>query len=48
MAGKFEDVVVDRGLIPFVDIAYQGFGRGLDEDAYGARVMLESCDPSRS
>jgi aromatic-amino-acid transaminase len=37
-------VVVERGLIPFVDIAYQGFGRGLDEDAYGVRIMLDSCD----
>lgn len=33
-------VVSDRGLIPLVDIAYQGFGRGLDEDAYGVRLML--------
>lgn len=41
---KVRDVVVERGLIPFVDIAYQGFGRGLDEDAYGARLMLDSCD----
>ncbi|HEY7005538.1 MAG TPA: amino acid aminotransferase [Sphingomicrobium sp.] len=37
-------VVTERGLIPFVDIAYQGFGRGLDEDAYGVRLMLDSCD----
>jgi aspartate/tyrosine/aromatic aminotransferase len=37
-------VVSERRLIPFVDIAYQGFGRGLDEDVYGARLMLESCD----
>jgi len=37
-------VVVERGLIPFIDIAYQGFGRGLDEDAYGVRLMLGSCD----
>jgi len=36
--------VSERGLIPFVDIAYQGFGRGLDEDAFGVRLMLESCD----
>jgi len=36
--------VIERGLIPFVDIAYQGFGRGLDEDAYGVRLMLDSCD----
>ena len=37
-------VVVERGLIPFVDIAYQGFGRGLDEDAYGLRGILQACD----
>jgi aromatic-amino-acid transaminase len=37
-------VVSDRGLIPFVDIAYQGFGRGLDEDAFGVRLMLSTCD----
>jgi aromatic-amino-acid transaminase len=41
---QVRDVVVERGLIPFVDIAYQGFGRGLDEDAYGVRLMLDSCD----
>jgi aromatic-amino-acid transaminase len=37
-------LVADRGLIPFVDIAYQGFGRGLYEDAFGVRLMLSSCD----
>jgi aspartate/tyrosine/aromatic aminotransferase len=37
-------VVTDRGLIPLVDIAYQGFGRGLDEDAFGVRLMLSACD----
>src|SRR5215469_15283840 len=41
---RVRDVVVERALIPFVDIAYQGFGRGLDEDAYGVRLMLESCE----
>jgi aromatic-amino-acid transaminase len=41
---QVRDVVVERELIPFVDIAYQGFGRGLDEDAYGVRLMLDSCD----
>jgi aromatic-amino-acid transaminase len=41
---RVRDVVCERGLIPLVDIAYQGFGRGLDEDAYGVRLMLESCD----
>src|SRR3954470_4383071 len=37
-------VVTGRALIPLVDIAYQGFGRGLDEDAFGVRLMLDSCD----
>jgi aromatic-amino-acid transaminase len=37
-------VVAERGLVPLIDIAYQGFGRGLDEDAFGVRLMLESCD----
>ena len=41
---QVRDAVVERGLIPLVDIAYQGFGRGLDEDAYGVRLMLDSCD----
>ncbi|MBC7768181.1 MAG: aspartate/tyrosine/aromatic aminotransferase [Phycisphaerales bacterium] len=30
-----------RGLIPFVDLAYQGFGDGVDEDVAGARALLE-------
>jgi aromatic-amino-acid transaminase len=38
------EVVVERGLVPLVDIAYQGFGRGLEEDAFGLRLMLSSCD----
>jgi aspartate/tyrosine/aromatic aminotransferase len=38
------DVCRDRALIPLVDIAYQGFGRGLDEDAAGLRGILSQCD----
>jgi aromatic-amino-acid transaminase len=41
---QVRDAVDERGLVPFVDIAYQGFGRGLDEDAYGLRLLLDSCD----
>ena len=37
-------VVKDRGIFPLIDIAYQGFGRGLDEDAFGVRLMLDVCD----
>ena len=36
-------VCAERGLLPFVDIAYQGFGQGLEEDAAGVRLMLRSC-----
>ncbi len=32
----------ERGLIPFIDIAYQGFARGLDDDAYGVRLLADS------
>jgi aromatic-amino-acid transaminase len=37
-------VVRGRGLIPLIDIAYQGFGQGLEEDAFGVRLALDSCD----
>ncbi|MEO6224304.1 MAG: amino acid aminotransferase [Sphingomicrobium sp.] len=42
--GEVTRVVAERGLIPFVDIAYQGFGRGLEEDARGLRMILAACD----
>lgn len=31
-----------NGLIPFLDMAYQGFGKGLDEDALAIRLFAES------
>jgi aspartate aminotransferase len=33
-----------NGFVPFVDIAYQGFGDGLDADAKGLRWMAESVE----
>jgi aromatic-amino-acid transaminase len=30
----------ERGLIPFVDVAYQGFAHGLEVDMEGARLLL--------
>jgi aspartate aminotransferase len=36
---KVADVLLERGIIPFVDMAYQGFGEGLEEDAYGLRML---------
>lgn len=32
------------GFMPVVDMAYQGFGQGLDEDAYGLRLMADTVD----
>ena len=31
-------------LLPFIDIAYQGFGDGLNEDAYGVRLLAKECE----
>lgn len=33
----------ERGFTPFVDLAYQGLGDGLDEDAYGVRLLGHEC-----
>jgi len=37
------DVAAKRGFLPFVDLAYQGFERGLEEDAYSTRLFVEKC-----
>lgn len=37
-------VLKERHLLPLVDFAYQGFGEGLDEDAYGVRLLAENLD----
>lgn len=36
------DLLLAKGLIPFVDIAYQGFGDGLDADAFGVRHLAKT------
>jgi aspartate aminotransferase len=41
-AGQWAAVVAllqARGAVPFVDLAYQGFGDGLEEDAFGTRLV---------
>jgi aspartate aminotransferase len=32
------------GFTPVIDMAYQGFGEGLDADAYGLRLMADTVD----
>jgi aspartate aminotransferase len=38
---QITDIALERGFVPFIDTAYQGLGDGLDEDAYGMRLMAE-------
>jgi aspartate/tyrosine/aromatic aminotransferase len=36
------ELALKVGFLPLVDIAYQGFGAGLEEDAYGVRKLLSA------
>jgi aspartate aminotransferase len=36
---QLADLLLERRAVPFVDIAYQGFGDGLDEDAAAVRLL---------
>ena len=36
------EVAKSVGFTPLIDMAYQGFGEGLNEDAYGLRLMAEN------
>lgn len=35
-------LLAGNGLIPFIDLAYQGLGDGLDEDAAGLRILIDA------
>ena len=35
-------VAKEREFLPFIDVAYLGFGEGLDDDAYGLRLLVEN------
>ena len=37
---KIGDLIAERGLLPLVDLAYQGFGDGLAEDAAGLMELV--------
>jgi len=37
------DLVAQRGLTPLVDLAYQGLGQGLGEDAAGMRLVIDAA-----
>jgi len=42
---KVLDVVTSRGLVPFLDLAYQGFADGLEADGYAARLFAAAMTP---
>jgi len=47
-ASQWREVVAlcaERGLVPFVDIAYQGFADGLEADALAVRLFAETGRP---
>jgi aromatic-amino-acid transaminase len=39
------EVVKTRGIVPFLDLAYQGFAEGADADAYAPRLFAEAAQP---
>jgi aspartate/tyrosine/aromatic aminotransferase len=40
---QIASIVAERGLLPFVDIAYQGLANGIDDDAYAIRLLAENA-----
>ena len=34
--------VTEHGVVPFIDLAYQGLGQGLEEDVAGLRLVMQS------
>jgi aspartate aminotransferase len=37
------ELAAERGFLPMVDLAYQGFETGIDEDALAVRLFAEKC-----
>lgn len=42
--GEVADIAKQVGFTPVIDMAYQGFGEGLDADAYGLRLMADAVE----
>lgn len=41
---RIAEVLQEAGAVAFIDLAYQGFGDGLDADAYATRLLTETLD----
>jgi aromatic-amino-acid transaminase len=42
---KILEAVQSRGLVPYLDLAYQGFAQGIVEDAYAPRLFAAAMSP---
>ena len=40
---QIAEIAAERGFTPFVDIAYMGFERSIDEDCLAVRLFAEKC-----
>lgn len=40
---KIAELMKEKNLTPFIDLAYFGLGRGMAEDTYGLRKVIEIC-----
>lgn len=38
--GEIAKIIADAGILPILDLAYQGLGQGMEEDALGLRTIL--------
>jgi len=41
---KLTELLIEKQLLPFVDIAYQGYGSGIEEDVLGMQTMASQMD----
>lgn len=41
---EITDIILSRGIIPVIDLAYMGFGHNLEEDVYGLRYLSAKVD----
>ncbi len=42
--GQVAEIAGEVGFLPVIDMAYQGFGEGLEEDAFGLRLMADTVE----
>lgn len=41
---RLADLLISKRALPLIDVAYQGFGDGVDADVAGLRLMADAVD----